>query len=109
MLTISDWDLQELMLKMLKKMPAATADVCLLKAKKEIEEILPEPRHKRLMEYADALICIKAAAMKDGFYYDDLRAAEYTKGIINCAREWELQPDGTYQHITGHAIERGSL
>jgi hypothetical protein len=85
--------------QLLHKLPDATYETSLLKAQKEIQECLDAPKHKRLLEYADAIICIKQAAECDGFSHEDLTIAESYKMRVNLVRNWSKQDDGTYQHI----------
>jgi hypothetical protein len=76
----------------------ATSKEHLTKALGEVQEAIDAPKSKRLMEYADVIHCIVAAASRDGYSADDLDAAVWAKLAINRQRTWVKMPDGTYQH-----------
>lgn len=71
------------------------------KAEKEIAETKDAPKSKRLLEYADVLICVLGAAAKDGCTLQQLLTAVEHKLDVNDRRTFIRQPDGTYQHVEG--------
>lgn len=80
-----------------EKFPDATAVHSLLKLKQEADEAIEHP--KDISEYADCLIALLSAVWKAGKPFSDLLEAAKRKADILELREWERQPDGTYQHI----------
>lgn len=80
-----------------KVMPDATPIGHLRKLKKEADEAIEDPND--IMEYADCLLAIFAAAYKSGFTYEDLEIATSFKVDILKKRRWTKTEDGLYQHI----------
>ena len=77
--------------------PRAGAVEHLKKLKHETDEAIEDP--KNVEEYADCLIALIGATTKAGINYDELITVTYTKMQTNLSRNWEMLPDGTYQHI----------
>jgi len=78
-------------------MPDATPIEHLLKLKHEAQEAIDEPGD--IVEYADCLLALYAAAYKSGFTYEELRKAGEEKIEVLKTRKWRRIEDGTYQHI----------
>jgi hypothetical protein len=81
--------------------PEATFVDFLHKAADELKEVELAPKSKRLLEFADVLICVLASAKKDGWTYQELICAITTKTMINSVRKFVRLEDGTYQHVEG--------
>lgn len=80
-----------------KAFPKADSINYLEKLKQEAQEAIEEP--KDVYEYADCFIALTAAAYKAGIDFTEMINAINDKLEICKEREWELLPDGTYQHI----------
>lgn len=75
-------------------MPEATGESFLLKARHEWQELLDDPDDP--VEAADVVACLIAGWHRRGVALFDVL---HQKVVINEVREWELLPDGTYQHV----------
>ncbi len=78
-------------------LPKADSINHLEKLKHEAQEAIEEP--KDVYEYADCYIALTGAAYKAGIDFTEMIKALEKKLEIIKVREWELLPDGTYQHI----------
>jgi DNA-binding transcriptional regulator YhcF (GntR family) len=67
-----------------------------LKVKKEAAEFYDNPS---LEEAADVVISLLGACYSADWSLEDLTQAVRDKMVINRARTWEKQDDGTYQHV----------
>lgn len=79
-----------------KVFPDAGSVEHLKKLQQEAKESAEAPDD--LIEYADCFLCLIAAAYKQGFTFDQFMQAAFEKFAIVQTREWNKQPDGTYQH-----------
>ncbi len=79
--------------------PLATVTDFANKAISELNEVKAAPKSKRLGEHADSLICVLAGAAKDGWTFDQLLCAAWSKTDVNEVRKFQRLEDGTYQHI----------
>ena len=52
-----------------------------------------------LEEAADVLICLAVAMTREGLSLDRIAQAVEAKTIVNSARTWAQEPDGTWQHV----------
>ena len=50
-------------------------------------------------EAADLLICLVGICLSHGWTVGDLADAVEAKVVVNAARRWSQQPDGTWQHV----------
>jgi hypothetical protein len=84
--------------------PKGTAIGGLLHAKREIEEIVSDINtgadlHALSTEYADAIFCIIDSANRSGVSLDNIISAGALKLMINKARKWKDNGDGSYSHV----------
>lgn len=76
----------------------ATPQSCATKLVHEAEELQADP--DSLAEAADVLIVLASWLTFTGHTMAELTAAASDKMLVNAARRWRRQPDGTYQHVT---------
>jgi hypothetical protein len=74
--------------------PEASGDSFIIKARTEWNELLADPDDPE--EAADVILCLFAGWHRKGV---DLLSVLNRKLDINENRTWELQSDGTYQHV----------
>jgi hypothetical protein len=75
---------------------AATPESQLRKLRAELDEL--EVDHS-VEEAADVMVCLIGFLIKKDYTIFDFLMALAKKTRINLARKWQLQNDGTYQHI----------
>jgi len=74
----------------------ATPQTCATKLALEAVELAQDPED--LDEAADVLIVLASWCEFSGNSFEDLLDAADNKMLVNAGRDWERQPDGTYQH-----------
>lgn len=75
----------------------ATPESCATKLVHEAQELQGHPTS--LEEAADVLIVLSSWLVFTGHTMTELASAANRKMVVNAARQWRRQPDGTYQHI----------
>ena len=56
-------------------------------------------RYELCTEYADAIFCIMDSARREGVTVQDILNAGQAKLIVNKARKWRDNGDGSYSHV----------
>lgn len=67
--------------------------------KKAAHEAIELADNPSLEEAADVLICLVGVAVRHQWTFSDLADAVNRKVAVNMSRVWELQDDGTWQHV----------
>lgn len=67
-----------------------------LKAVHEAQEFADEPS---LDEMADVIMCLAGAALQRGWTLADVAGALRDKVMVNRARTWAMNEDGTWSHV----------